>query len=78
MTKGIGVTDMTYYSGSGAADQELAEQEDRIIRQEALIERLIKVGAPVDKASDRLLQMQLLLLDMRGQVASVETESATV
>jgi hypothetical protein len=52
-----------------AASQEMAELEERIHRQEALIERLTKAGADVEKASDRLLQMQLVWLDMRSDVA---------
>ena len=55
-------------------ETELAEQEERIVRQEALIGRLTEVGAPVDKASDRLLQMQLVLLDMRGQATRGEKQ----
>ncbi len=55
-----------YASGRDVARQELAELEERIQRQEALIERLTQTGASVEKASDRLLQMQLVLLDMRG------------
>lgn len=56
--------------------EDLSEQEQRIVRQEALIERLTKAGAPVDKAIDRLLQMQLLRLDMRGRVACEELADA--
>ena len=55
-----------YVSSRDTARQELAELEERIQRQEALIERLTQAGASVEKASDRLLQMQLVLLDMRG------------
>lgn len=55
-----------YVSSRDTARQELADLEERIRRQEALIERLTQAGASVEKASDRLLQMQLVLLDMRG------------
>jgi hypothetical protein len=58
--------------------RELAQQEDRIVRQEALIERLMQVGSPVEKAIDRLLQMQLLALDMRGQVARLKKDRSRV
>lgn len=55
-----------HVSSRDVVRQELAELEERIHRQEALIERLTQAGASVEKASDRLLQMQLVLLDMRG------------
>ena len=61
-----------------SARQEMAEQEEQIARQQALIARLEKTSAPVDKAVDRLLQMQLLLLDMRGQQANRPQQSARV
>jgi uncharacterized coiled-coil protein SlyX len=68
---------MTAYASShDTAHQELAELEERIQRQEALIERLTKAGASVEKASDRLLQMQLVLLDMRGHKPSAFATAA--
>jgi len=48
----------------------VAEQENRIIRQEALIERLRKVGAPLlDEALGLLDSMQDLLETMHAHVA---------
>lgn len=60
------------------ASRELALQEARIVRQEALIERLTQVGSPVEKAIDRLLQMQLLALDMRGQMSRMRKDRTRV
>lgn len=68
---------MTAYASSrDAASQEMAELEERIHRQEALIERLTQAGADVEKASDRLLQMQLVWLDMRNDVRATGFASA--
>ena len=48
----------------------IAEQENRIARQEALIERLRKVGTPLLDDAIRLLgEMQDLLETMRAHVA---------
>ena len=46
----------------------VAEQEKRIARQEVLIERLRKVGAPSDEAVGLLAIMQDLLKTMRAHV----------
>lgn len=46
--------------------REVAELEACIAHQKALIERLKQSGASVDKATDNLLQMELLLLDLQG------------
>ena len=51
------------------AGRHVAEQEARIVGQEALIERLRKVGAPLDAAFRLLAEMQELLVTMRGHVA---------
>jgi hypothetical protein len=51
------------------AVRHVAEQEERITRQEALIERLRKAGAPLDKARALLTSMQDLLETMRAHVA---------
>ena len=47
----------------------LAEQENRIARQEVLIERLRKVGAPLDDALALLASMQDFVKTMRAHVA---------
>jgi hypothetical protein len=47
----------------------VAEQEKRIARQKVLIERLRKVGAPLDDALRLLVGMQDLLETMRAHVA---------
>jgi hypothetical protein len=48
----------------------VAEQENRITRQEALIERLRKVGSPLlDDALGLLTSMQDFLETMRAHVA---------
>jgi hypothetical protein len=49
----------------------VAEQEARIARQEALIERLRKVGAPLDAALGLRREMQDLLGTMRDHVARI-------
>ena len=46
----------------------VAEQEKRIAQQEALIERLQKVGVPLDDALGLLATMQDLLKTMRAHV----------
>lgn len=51
------------------AVRHVAEQENRIARQEVLIERLRKVGAPSDDALGLLAAMQDLLETMRAHVA---------
>jgi hypothetical protein len=48
------------------AIRHVAEQEKRIAQQEALIERLRKVGAPSDDALGLLATMQDLLKTMRA------------
>jgi hypothetical protein len=50
------------------AVRHVAEQEGRIARQEVLIERLRKVGAPADDALGLLASMQHLLETMRAHV----------
>jgi hypothetical protein len=50
------------------AIRHVAEQEKRIAQQEALIERLRKVGAPSDDALGLLATMQDLLKTMRAHV----------
>lgn len=47
----------------------VAEQEKRIARQEVLIERLRKVGLPLDDALRLLGSMQDLLKTMRAHLA---------
>ena len=44
----------------------VAEQEERIARQEVLIERLRKIGAPLDNALGLLGDMHSLLETMRA------------
>jgi hypothetical protein len=51
------------------AVRHVAEQEQRIARQEALIERLREVGAPVDRSLKLLVEMKDLLETMRAHVA---------
>jgi len=46
----------------------VVEQEDRIIRQEALIERLRKARLPLDAALQMLREMRVLLEEMRSHV----------
>jgi hypothetical protein len=50
------------------AVRHMAEQEKRIAQQEALIERLQKVGAPLDDALGLRAIMQDLLKTMRAHV----------
>ena len=50
----------------------VAEQETRITRQEALIERLRKVGAPVDDAFRLLAEMHALLKTMHEHVVRLQ------
>lgn len=50
------------------AVRHVAEQEQRITRQEVLIERLRGVGAPLDGALELLASMQDLLEMMRDHV----------
>jgi hypothetical protein len=50
----------------------VAEQETRIVRQEALIERLRKVGAPLDDALALLVAMHDLLETMRAHLARLK------
>ena len=52
----------------------VAEQETRIARQEALIERLRKVGVPLDDALGLLASMQNMLETMRAHVARLCNE----
>jgi uncharacterized coiled-coil protein SlyX len=47
----------------------VAEQEDRIARQEALIERLRKLKVPVEPALRLLDELRDLLVEMRGHLA---------
>ena len=49
----------------------IAEQEERIARQEALIERLRVVGAPTDDALGLLRDMHSLLETMRVHVKRI-------
>ena len=51
------------------AIRHVAEQEARITRQEALIERLRKINAPLDNALLLLDSMENLLQSMRAHVA---------
>jgi hypothetical protein len=51
------------------AVRHVAEQEERIARQHLLIERLRKVGVPLEAARDLLGAMQDLLETMRAHVA---------
>jgi hypothetical protein len=51
------------------AVRHVAEQKKRIERQKALIERLRKVGVPLDAALGLLTSMQDLLETMRAHVA---------
>lgn len=51
------------------ASRHVAEQEERIVRQEALIERLRKAGVPLDAALRLLAEMRELLAQMRAHVA---------
>ncbi len=51
------------------AVRHVAEQEKRIARREALIERLRKVEAPSDDALGLLASMRELLETMRAHVA---------
>jgi hypothetical protein len=51
------------------AVRHVAEQEQRIARQEALIERLRKVGAPIDRSLELLGEMKDFLETMRAHVA---------
>ena len=53
----------------------VAEQETRIVRQEALIERLRKVGVPVDDASRLLAEMNDLLKTMHEHVVRLRPQS---
>jgi len=51
------------------AVRHVAKQEQRIARQEALIERLRKVGALLDRSLGLLGEMKDLLETMRAHVA---------
>jgi len=51
----------------------VAEQETRIVRQEALIECLRTVGAPVDAAFRLLVEMHDLLKSMHEHAARLQT-----
>jgi hypothetical protein len=51
------------------AARHVAEQEQRIARQEVLIERLRRVGAPLDRSLGLLGEMKDLLERMRAHVA---------
>ena len=53
----------------------VAEQEDRIARQEVLIERLRKVGVPLDDALELLASMRGLLKTMRAHLARLRPNS---
>jgi hypothetical protein len=55
----------------GMAVRHVAEQEARIARQAAIIERLRKVGAPLDAALGLRGEMQELLESMRDHVARI-------
>ena len=50
----------------------VAEQETRIVGQEALIERLRKVAAPVDDALRLLAEMHDLLKTLREHLAKLQ------
>jgi hypothetical protein len=54
------------------ATRHVAEQEERIVRQETLIERLRKVGASLAAALELLDEMRDLLETMRGHVARLQ------
>jgi hypothetical protein len=51
------------------AVRHVAEQEERIIRQEALIQRRREAGVTVDSSLELLAEMQDLLERMRAHVA---------
>ena len=51
------------------AVRHVAEQEQRLARQEALLERLRGVGAPLDRSLKLLGEMKDLLGRMRAHVA---------
>jgi hypothetical protein len=51
------------------AIRHVAEQEERIARQEAIVERLRQVGAPPDIALGLLASMKDILETMRAHVA---------
>ena len=51
------------------AARHVAEQVERVARQEALIARLRKAGAPSDEAVGLLATMRALLKEMRDHVA---------
>jgi hypothetical protein len=55
----------------GMALRHLAEQEDRIARQERLVDRLRNVGAPLEAATDLLSLMEILLKDMEARVSRI-------
>jgi hypothetical protein len=56
----------------------VAEQEGRIVRQEALIERLQKIGSPLSNDALWLLaDMHALLNTMREHEARLRTRGAT-
>jgi hypothetical protein len=55
----------------------VAEQETRIVRQEALIERLRKVGAPLDGALGLLITMHALLETMHAHLARLKVAPAS-
>jgi hypothetical protein len=50
----------------------VVEQETRIVRQEALIERLRKVGVPLDDALGLLVVMHDLLETMHAHLARLK------
>ena len=49
----------------------MAEQEARIVKQKALIERLRKTGAPLHDALEFLCSMRALLATMRARKSSL-------
>ena len=54
----------------------VAEQETRIVRQEALIERFRKVGAPLDGALGLLVTMHALLETTHAHLARLKVAPA--
>ncbi len=51
----------------------VADQEARVARQEALVERLRNVGAPLDRSVRLLAEMHDLLATMREHTARLQT-----
>lgn len=55
----------------GMALRHVAEQEERIARQERLVERLRNVGAPLEDATDLLKLMEAVLKNMEAHVSRI-------